>query len=102
MLDEANALNSKVVKYCWLIFHISFISFNQSLQVNGPLDIELVIVGLFTIISQGKQSSCMNINIRDADRSIKCNTNHYVVDIQGASLIAINLCDMCVILKCSY
>jgi hypothetical protein len=36
------------------MFHISFISFNQSLQVNGPLDIEHVTVDLFTKISQGK------------------------------------------------
>jgi hypothetical protein len=37
-----------------LLFHISFISFNQSLQVNGPSDIEHVTVGVFTVISQGK------------------------------------------------
>jgi hypothetical protein len=34
------------------LFHISFISFNQSLQVNGSSDIEHVTVGVFTIISQ--------------------------------------------------
>jgi hypothetical protein len=49
------------------IFHISFISFSQSLWVNEPSDIEHVTVSAFTAISQGKQSSC--INIRGVDRS---------------------------------
>jgi hypothetical protein len=69
------------------ISHISFISFNQSLQVNGPLDMEHVTVGLFRIISQGKTV----IMHKYKYKGCKCNTNHYVVDTQGASLSAINL-----------
>jgi hypothetical protein len=47
------------------IFHISFISFSQSLQVNEPSDIEHVTVSALTAISQGKQ---LCINIRGVDR----------------------------------